>query len=66
MICPLCKSENNKVIDSRNRDNRIYRRRKCLDCNIPFTTYEISDDDLRDRLADFKLRGPNNDTRTAL
>ena len=59
MKCPVCSCEKNKVTDKRNRDNRIYRRRKCLDCNIRFTTYEILDTVLFDSLAEFRLRGVN-------
>ena len=59
MECPVCSSGKNKVIDNRNRDNRIYRRRICLDCNIRFTTYEILDTTLFDSLAEFRLRGAN-------
>ena len=59
MKCPVCSSGKNKVTDKRNRDNRIYRRRKWLDCNIRFTTYEIVDTVLFDSLAEFRLRGAN-------
>lgn len=44
MICPYCKTNNDKVIDSRSTDNgqAIRRRRQCLNtsCNKRFTTYE--------------------------
>jgi transcriptional repressor NrdR len=41
MRCPQCKSENTKVLETRNpQDNEIRRRRSCLDCNNRFTTVE--------------------------
>jgi transcriptional repressor NrdR len=42
MKCPLCKSPDTQVIDSRVSDDgeSIRRRRKCADCSKRFTTYE--------------------------
>ena len=41
MMCPFCKAEDTKVIDSRkNDDYSIRRRRECLLCKKRFTTYE--------------------------
>ena len=42
MICPKCKFEDSKVVDSRplNSDSSIRRRRECLSCKFRFTTYE--------------------------
>ena len=42
MKCPICSSENTRVIDSRPADdnNSIRRRRLCDDCGKRFTTYE--------------------------
>ena len=42
MLCPKCKFEDSKVVDSRplNSDSSIRRRRECLSCNFRFTTYE--------------------------
>jgi transcriptional repressor NrdR len=42
MKCPFCKSDDDKVIDSRSSNNAevIRRRRECLKCNRRFTTYE--------------------------
>lgn len=42
MLCPKCKFEDSKVVDSRplNTDSSIRRRRECLSCNFRFTTYE--------------------------
>ncbi len=39
MHCPNCKGES-QVIDSREVENSIRRRRTCLDCQNRFTTYE--------------------------
>lgn len=39
--CPECGYEDSKVIDSRPADNKIRRRRECLQCKCRFTTYEI-------------------------
>lgn len=42
MLCPVCRSGNIKVLDSRDsRDGgAIRRRRSCVDCGHRFTTYE--------------------------
>lgn len=42
MRCPFCKSENNRVVDSRasNESSVIRRRRHCESCERRFTTYE--------------------------
>ncbi len=40
MKCIYCGSEENKVLDSRNNDETIRRRRECLNCGRRFTTYE--------------------------
>ena len=48
MICPLCGSPNQFVVDSRERPgNRIYRRRRCSGCGYRWTTYEIAELDLQ-------------------
>ncbi|MCL2633481.1 MAG: transcriptional regulator NrdR [Oscillospiraceae bacterium] len=44
MICPECNHDDSKVIDSRHTENRIRRRRECLNCTSRFTTYEIIED----------------------
>lgn len=47
MFCPICNTENTKVIDSRPvcENNKIRRRRECRnpDCGIRFTTYETAE-----------------------
>ena len=40
MKCPFCGSLNLKVVDKRDTEDSIRRRRGCLDCNKRFTTYE--------------------------
>ncbi len=42
MRCPFCKTENDKVIDSRSSEEgrAIRRRRECEDCGRRYTTYE--------------------------
>lgn len=46
MKCPFCGYSESKVIDSRPTDEneRIRRRRECLQCKKRFTTYEIIED----------------------
>ncbi len=41
MRCPICESDNTKVTNVREHDYKLYRRRKCLECDEKFTTYEI-------------------------
>ena len=40
MNCPYCGYLDSKVIDSREVNDGIRRRRQCLSCNSRFTTYE--------------------------
>lgn len=42
MRCPFCKSDNDKVVDSRSSETGgvIRRRRECLECSRRYTTYE--------------------------
>lgn len=42
MRCPFCRTDNDRVIDSRAGDDgaSIRRRRECLGCRKRFTTYE--------------------------
>jgi len=40
MNCPYCGSYDSKVIDSRDVNEGIRRRRQCLGCGSRFTTYE--------------------------
>lgn len=40
MKCPKCQSEESKVVDSRQAENAIRRRRECEKCGNRFTTFE--------------------------
>jgi transcriptional repressor NrdR len=40
MNCPFCGSADSKVIDSRDSEGGVRRRRECLKCSGRFTTYE--------------------------
>ena len=40
MNCPYCGHHDSKVIDSRDINDGIRRRRQCLQCGSRFTTYE--------------------------
>lgn len=40
MVCPDCEKGGTKVIDSREDDQAIRRRRECLACQFRFTTFE--------------------------
>jgi len=40
MRCPYCGYEDSKVIDSRDVNEAVRRRRECLECGSRFTTYE--------------------------
>ncbi|MFN8535585.1 MAG: transcriptional regulator NrdR [Dehalococcoidia bacterium] len=40
MKCPFCQHRDSKVVDSRDSELSIRRRRECLNCSRRFTTYE--------------------------
>jgi len=40
MKCPFCASSNSRVIDTRDAEGGIRRRRECEQCERRFTTYE--------------------------
>lgn len=40
MICPHCKADNDKVVETRPSGDSVRRRRECLECSGRFTTYE--------------------------
>src|SRR3989344_7677987 len=40
MKCPYCQESETRVVDSRELDDIIRRRRECLKCDKRFTTYE--------------------------
>jgi len=46
VICPYCSHIETKVVDSRESENNVRRRRECEKCNKRFTTYEKVEFDL--------------------
>lgn len=40
MKCPKCQSEDSRVVDSRQAEDSIRRRRVCESCGFRFTTFE--------------------------
>lgn len=40
MRCPNCRGDDNRVVDSRDDDSAVRRRRECNACRHRFTTYE--------------------------
>lgn len=40
MICPTCRKSETRVVDSRDDETVVRRRRECLTCKHRFTTYE--------------------------
>jgi transcriptional repressor NrdR len=40
MNCPYCGYDDSRVVDSRDVNDSIRRRRQCLQCGVRFTTYE--------------------------
>ncbi|MGP6159289.1 MAG: transcriptional regulator NrdR [Vulcanimicrobiaceae bacterium] len=40
MICPSCRKSETRVVDSRDDESVVRRRRECLACKHRFTTYE--------------------------
>jgi len=40
LLCPFCGYNDSRVIDSRDVNDGIRRRRQCLRCDLRFTTYE--------------------------
>ncbi|MBS3143424.1 transcriptional regulator NrdR [Candidatus Woesearchaeota archaeon] len=46
MICPYCSHPETKVLDSRESEDMVRRRRECLKCEKRFTTYERVEIDL--------------------
>jgi transcriptional repressor NrdR len=64
MNCPFCGYFDSKVVDSRDINESVRRRRQCLQCNSRFTTYErwqvaslfvIKKDDRREEFSREKL-----------
>ncbi|WP_374759923.1 NrdR family transcriptional regulator [Acidithiobacillus thiooxidans] len=42
MNCPQCGKKGLRVINSRTRNESVYRRRECVACSFRFSTTEIS------------------------
>jgi transcriptional repressor NrdR len=40
LICPTCRKSETRVVDSRDDESVVRRRRECLACKHRFTTYE--------------------------
>jgi transcriptional repressor NrdR len=40
MLCPVCQVGETRVVDSRDDESAVRRRRECLACRHRFTTYE--------------------------
>ena len=40
MVCPVCRAGDTRVIDSRDDENAVRRRRECMACKNRFTTFE--------------------------
>ncbi|MGH7660588.1 MAG: transcriptional regulator NrdR [Vulcanimicrobiaceae bacterium] len=40
MLCPACRKSETRVVDSRDDESVVRRRRECLACKHRFTTYE--------------------------
>jgi transcriptional repressor NrdR len=56
MKCPQCKGEQFGVVDTRpSYGNTQKRRRKCFDCDHRWTTYEITDDEMKEYKKYLKL-----------
>jgi len=47
VICPYCSNPEAKVLDSRESENSVRRRRECTKCNKRYTTYERVEIDLK-------------------
>lgn len=43
MKCPYCNNETTSVIDSRETETKVRRRRECQQCERRFTTYETAE-----------------------
>lgn len=47
MQCPKCGNGLSSCIDSRRRDNNVYRRRQCLGCGYRYSTQEVPVEELK-------------------
>lgn len=65
MRCPYCNHPDSKVIDSREADEGIRRRRECLQCGLRFSTFErVQTTVLQVRKRDGRLEDFNRDKLT--
>lgn len=55
MLCIRCKKAETKVVDSRDDEKTVRRRRECLSCKFRFTTYEKSE------IPNFKIKKRSGD-----
>ena len=44
MTCPYCGCGYTKIVDSRKREDSVFRRRECMECGNRFNTMEIDYD----------------------
>lgn len=42
MVCPNCKADNDRVLDSRDHVFSVRRRRECNNCGCRYTTIELT------------------------
>lgn len=47
-MCPTCGGRKSKVHTTRKYENRIWRRKSCLDCGRLYSTQEIFSEDFRE------------------
>jgi len=40
MICPVCKSQKDRVFNVKRGNGKIVRRRECMDCKTKYSTLE--------------------------
>ena len=44
MTCPYCGCSDTRIVDSRKREDSVFRRRECIECGKRFNTIEIDYD----------------------
>ena len=44
MTCPSCGCSDTRIVDSRKREDSVFRRRECIECGKRFNTIEIDYD----------------------
>lgn len=66
MRCPICKRNNDRVLDIRRRKTgKIYRRRECMSCGHRFSTKEViwARNEQRDRINSLRILQKIKDER---